>query len=180
MCDSSVVLLVEADNRRLDSLQIPVILVLPGGLWTEIEVVVRAPEDLAVNWEEAESDWNVLRHAAAAACTELHLGPNCFLLTEVSKFGFRSGFCLRSPHASDVLGHTHEALEEVRLSMDEENKEDFGLVEEAGTTRVVMKVSWRAGTDALRPDTPFLESLTWVLTINSLFKELVEPLRVEE
>ena len=70
MGDSSVVRLVEVDNLRLDSLQMPVILPLPDG--TGRDVVVIAPGDLALDWEEAGSDWNVLRHAAAA-WTELDL-----------------------------------------------------------------------------------------------------------
>lgn len=40
-----------------------------------------------------------------------------------------------------MLAYTHTVLEEVSLSIEEENKEDFSLAEEAGTTRVVMKVS---------------------------------------
>lgn len=56
---------------------------------------------------------------------------------------FGSGLGLVSPHASAVLAYTHK--EEVRLSMEEENAGDGGA-------RDVMKVSWRVGTEALRPD----------------------------
>lgn len=55
--------------------------------------------------------------------------------------------------------------------MDEENAGD------GGTTRDVMKVSWRVGTDARRPDWSFLEFLICVLTICSLPTELAESLR---
>lgn len=51
---------------------------------------------------------------------------------------------LVSPHASAVLAYTHR--EEVRLSMEEENAGD------GGARGDVMKVSWRVGTEALRPD----------------------------
>lgn len=168
LCGSSLNLPTEVDGLCLDSRQGPVMPVLLPVLWPDSNVDFMTPEGLVGDWGDTLSEWNVLG-PAAAACAELNLWPDCFLLTEVSICGFRSGFFGLSPHASDVLGYAHS--EEVSLSMAEELNED------AGTTRVVMKVSWRVGTEALRPDESFLEFLTWVLTITSLFTELTELLR---
>lgn len=85
--NSSVFLLVDVNDLCLDSLQIPVILVLLAELLTECDVTAWALDGLELNC--AESDRYVLWHAAAA-CTELDLRPDCFLLTETSDLGFRA------------------------------------------------------------------------------------------
>lgn len=74
-----------------------------------------------------------------------------------------------------MLACTLKPLEEVRLSLEEENKEDFSS--EAGTTRAVIKVSWRVGTEAL-----WFEEALLVLgaSLASLRAELTEPLRPAE